>query len=113
MLEQVWVGNQANDIVRPDGQIAVKASGKDFNCHVCMVIKVDDSGRIVSRIPLREVWFIVTKKTAFFALPGRKEILLTDVSQTRIDEYYNKRWDDGIPEDQYTVLKGSGLKSKV
>ncbi len=77
-MEQVWVGRQANDIVRPNGDIAVKASGKDFECHVCMIIAVDDGGRI-----------------------------------TRIDEYYNKKWDDGIREEKYFVLKGAGLKARV
>ena len=28
----------------------------------------------------------------------------------RIDEYYNKRWDDGIPETDYVSMRGSSLK---
>lgn len=70
VLEQVWVGRSSNDIVRPDGQVAVKASGRDFECHVCMIIAIDANGKI-----------------------------------TRIDEYYNKLWDQGIREDKYAVLK--------
>lgn len=31
----------------------------------------------------------------------------------RIDEYYNKRWDDGIPEQDYVVLTGDSMKSKA
>lgn len=75
-MEQVWHGRQANDIVRPDGTVAVKASKKDFVCHVCMIFKIDSDGLIVS-----------------------------------IDEYYNKRWDDGVAEEEYTVMKGSSLKT--
>jgi ketosteroid isomerase-like protein len=74
-VEQVWTGKCANDIVRPDGQVAVKATGKDFVCHVCMVIELDDDGKI-----------------------------------TRIDEYYNRRWDDGIEESEYAVMKGASTK---
>ena len=55
--------------------MAVKASGKDFECHVCMVLEIDDDGRI-----------------------------------RRIDEYYNKQWDDGVAEQDYTVLKGASMK---
>lgn len=29
---------------------------------------------------------------------------------TRIDEYYNKAWDEGVQEDEYTVIRGSSLK---
>lgn len=75
VLEQVWVGRCANDIVRPNGEIAVKASGKDFKCHVCMVMEIDEEGKI-----------------------------------SRIDEYYTKRWDDGIGEEEYVVMKGESLK---
>jgi hypothetical protein len=32
---------------------------------------------------------------------------------TRIDEYYNKQWDDGIREEQYVVLKSASLKANV
>lgn len=78
MLEQVWVGRCSNDIIRPDGEVAVKASGKDFRCHVLMLIEIDDQGLI-----------------------------------TRIDEYYNKRWDDGIREREYTVLDGPSTKEKL
>lgn len=78
VLEQVWVGRQANDIVRPDGQVAVKASGNDFVCHVCMVMQIDAAGKI-----------------------------------ERIDEYYNKRWDEGVGEDRYVVIKGASLRSHV
>ncbi|OQU98131.1 SnoaL-like domain-containing protein [Cladophialophora immunda] len=78
VLEQVWVGRQANDIIRPNGDVVVKASGKDFECHVCMLIEVDDGGLI-----------------------------------TRIDEYYNRNWDNGIREQQYALLKGASLRSKA
>ena len=76
VLEQTWHGRCSNDIVRPDGQVAVKANGREFVCHVCMVMKIDLEGRI-----------------------------------TRIDEYYTKIWADGIPDTQYTVMKGPSLKS--
>lgn len=65
----MWVGKCSNDIVRPDGQVAVKASGNDFKCHVCMIMEIDENGKI-----------------------------------KRIDEYYNKLWDQGIQEDKYAVL---------
>ncbi len=29
----------------------------------------------------------------------------------RIDEYYNKRWDDGSREEEYAVMSGPSLKS--
>lgn len=53
----------------------MKASGKDFKCHVCMVLEIDETGKI-----------------------------------GRIDEYYNKKWDDGVQESDYAVLKGASLK---
>lgn len=28
----------------------------------------------------------------------------------RLDEYYIKRWDDGIPEQEYVVMKGDSMK---
>lgn len=74
--EIVWFGKTTNDIVRPDGEVAVKATGKNYVCHVCMLFKVNDNNEI-----------------------------------TRIDEYYNKQWDDGIAESNYHVMKGSSLKS--
>lgn len=64
--------------MRPDGQVAVKASGKDFRCHVCMVMEINTEGKI-----------------------------------KRIDEYYNKQWDDGVREGEYNVLKGASLKDKL
>lgn len=78
ILEQVWIGRHANDLIRPNGDLAVKATGKDFKCHVCMIIQIDESGRL-----------------------------------TRIDEYYNKHWEDGVPEQQYLVMSGASMKSKV
>ena len=72
------MGRQANDIVRPDGKVAVEASGKDFVCHVCMVMKIDAEGLV-----------------------------------EKIDEYYNKRWDDGVGEEGYAVMKGASLKAKA
>ena len=64
-----------NDIVRPDGKIAVKGTGKNFKAHVCMVLKIDDGGLI-----------------------------------TRIDEYYNRAWDEGVQESEYNVVRGASLK---
>jgi hypothetical protein len=75
VVELVWVGKCARDIVRPDGAIAVKASGKDFKNHVCFVMNITDAGKI-----------------------------------RRIDEYYNRQWDEGIPEQSYAVMKGKSLK---
>ena len=75
MVELLWVGRCTNDIVRPNGEIAVKGTGKDFKNHVCMVIKINGDGLV-----------------------------------TRIDEYYNKAWDEGVQEDEYTVIRGSSLK---
>ena len=46
VLEQVWLGRSSNDIIRPDGQVAVKASGKDFVCHCCALIDIDTDGKI-------------------------------------------------------------------
>jgi len=71
----IWIGRCANDIVRPSGEVAVKASGKDYVCHVCMIAEIDEQGRI-----------------------------------TKMDEYYNRRWDDGIQQEKYAVLKGASLK---
>lgn len=70
------MGCQKNDIVRPDGQVAVVASGKDFECHVCMVLSIDSSGLIV-----------------------------------QIDEYYNKRWDEGVAEEKHAVMKTGSLRN--
>jgi ketosteroid isomerase-like protein len=74
----IWVGRQSNDIVRPDGVVAVKATGKDFECHVGMLMEVNEAGRI-----------------------------------TRINEYYNREWSDGIRQQQYTVMKGGSLKAQI
>lgn len=32
---------------------------------------------------------------------------------TRIDEYYNKHWEDGVRDQDYLVMKGASMKSKV
>ena len=56
--------------MRPDGEVAVKGTGKNFKAHVCMVLKIDDDGLI-----------------------------------TRVDEYYNKRWDEGVVETEYKIMK--------
>ncbi|KIW54463.1 hypothetical protein PV05_06819 [Exophiala xenobiotica] len=77
ILELIWIGRCANDIVRPSGEVAVKASGKDYVCHVCLIAEIDEQGRI-----------------------------------TKMDEYYNRRWDDGIPQEKYAVLKGASLKTE-
>jgi len=75
VVEQVWYGKCVNDIVRADGQVAVKASGKEFVCHVCFVMAIDEEGKI-----------------------------------TRIDEYYNRRWDEGVAEEEYMVMRGASNK---
>ena len=75
MIEQLWVGRCANDIVRPDGELAVKGTGRDFKAHVCMILKIDNDGLI-----------------------------------TRIDEYYNKAWDQGVQEGEYRIVRGASLK---
>jgi hypothetical protein len=31
---------------------------------------------------------------------------------TRIDEYYNKKWDEGIGDEQYTVVSGASIAEK-
>ena len=41
LIEAVWVGCCKNDIVRPDGQVAVKANGRDFVSAVCFCMEVD------------------------------------------------------------------------
>ena len=46
VLEGVWHGKLANDIIRPDGQIAVKASGKEFVTHVCLILEIDAEGKV-------------------------------------------------------------------
>ena len=56
--------------MRPDGEVAVKASGKEFVCHVCMLIEIGEDGLI-----------------------------------ERIDEYYSRRWDEGVEEGRYAVLR--------
>lgn len=76
MVEMVWRGRHTNDIVRwPSGVVAVKATGKEFATHVCMVLGIDESGQI-----------------------------------TRIDEFYNKHWEDGKPEEEYMVMSGPDRK---
>jgi hypothetical protein len=47
-VEQVWIGRCTNDIVRPSGEVVVKAHGKDFKCHVCMVVDINSEGKITS-----------------------------------------------------------------
>ncbi|KAL6253275.1 hypothetical protein RBB50_000998 [Rhinocladiella similis] len=76
VLEQVWIGRCANDIVRPSGEVAVKATGKDYVCHVGMILEIDKDGLV-----------------------------------TKIDEYYNRQWDDGVAQKDYVVIKGASLKS--
>ena len=46
VLEQAWHGKCVNNIIRPDGQDAVEASGKEFVCLVCMVMGIDSDGKI-------------------------------------------------------------------
>jgi hypothetical protein len=74
-LALIGTARCANDIVRPSGEVAVKASGKDYVCHVCLVAETNEQGRI-----------------------------------TKMDEYYNRRWDVGIPQETYTFLDGVSLK---
>jgi ketosteroid isomerase-like protein len=75
VVELLWVGRCANDIIRLNGEVAVKGTGKDFKNHVCFVIKINEDGLI-----------------------------------TRIDEYYNGAWDEGVQEGEYKVMRGSSLK---
>lgn len=42
-----WTGRTTNDIIRPDGQVAVKATGKDFVCHVMFLLDINDQGKIM------------------------------------------------------------------
>ncbi|KIW11628.1 hypothetical protein PV08_10930 [Exophiala spinifera] len=76
VLEQVWTGRCANDIVRPSGEVVVKATGKDYVCHVCMVMEIDQDGLV-----------------------------------TKVDEYYNRRWDDGVAQKDYVVMRGASIQS--
>ncbi|KAK0272683.1 hypothetical protein LTR35_012649 [Friedmanniomyces endolithicus] len=75
VAEIVWHGRAVNDIVRPDGEVAVKATGQAFECHVCMLIRVNDDKKIC-----------------------------------RLDEYYNRKWDDGIAEEKYLLMKGKSIR---
>lgn len=45
-MQQLWIGHSKNDIVRPDGQVVVKATHRDFKSHVSFFIKVSDEGKI-------------------------------------------------------------------
>lgn len=58
----------------------MKANGRDFVAHVLLLMEVDCDGE-----------------------SGRGLI-------TKIDEYYNKAWWDGVGEDQYLVIKGASMK---
>ena len=62
--------------MRPSGEVAVKATGKDYVCHVGMILEIDKDGLV-----------------------------------TKIDEYYNRQWDDGVAQKDYVVIKGASLKS--
>ena len=73
--EVVWVGRMTNDIVRPNGEVAVKATGKDFVTHTCVLLEIDRYGKIM-----------------------------------RLDEFYNKQWDDGRSERDYAVVTGASMK---
>lgn len=46
VVEAIWIGRCKNDIVRPDGNVAVKANGEDFVCHVCFVMDIDPENGI-------------------------------------------------------------------
>ena len=45
-VECIWHGKCVNDIVRLDGQIVVKAKGQKLTTHVCMVVEVNEEGKI-------------------------------------------------------------------
>lgn len=45
-MEQLWVGRCVNDIVRPNGSVIMKGSGRDFKCHVGFFIQVSEAGKI-------------------------------------------------------------------
>ena len=68
----------ANDIVRPGGEVAVTATGKDFVTHTCVLLEINQDGKI-----------------------------------TRLDEFYNKRWDDGRSERDYNVITGASMKVSI
>lgn len=57
--------------------MAVKGTGKEFEAHVCMVLRIDGA-------------------------TGKIE---------RIDEYYNKLWDEGKNEASYVKMTGASIKS--
>ena len=48
-MEQIWIGKQSHDLVRSNGEVAVKASGNEFMCHVCMIYRIDTDG-LITRI---------------------------------------------------------------
>ena len=48
-VENVWHGTMKHDIVRPNGEIAVKASGRSFDTHVNMVSEMSEEG-LITRI---------------------------------------------------------------
>lgn len=65
-----------NDIVRPSGDVAIKATGKDFVTHTCVLLEINEQGKIA-----------------------------------RLDEFYNKHWDDGKPEQEYAVISGASMRT--
>lgn len=46
-VEQIWRGVCKNDIVRPDGTVVVKATGREFEQRVGFLVKVSEEGKIV------------------------------------------------------------------
>ncbi|KAF7196190.1 hypothetical protein HII31_02591 [Pseudocercospora fuligena] len=45
-VQQLWIGTCKNDIVRPDGKVVMKGSGRAFRNHVGFFLKIDDAGKI-------------------------------------------------------------------
>lgn len=48
VIEVVWKGKMANDLLRTmgSGEVAVKASGKEFETHLCCIMRFDERSRI-------------------------------------------------------------------
>ncbi|KAF2169557.1 hypothetical protein M409DRAFT_19969 [Zasmidium cellare ATCC 36951] len=45
-VEQLWIGRCTNDIVRPDGSVVMRGSGKEFKSHVGFFVKISEAGKI-------------------------------------------------------------------
>lgn len=45
-MEQLWIGRCTNDIIRPDGTVVMRGSGREFQTHVGFFVKISDAGKI-------------------------------------------------------------------